>query len=87
MSVQIHRCATGGKRNRDDQGVEIPSFTRLSMSCAVVCFLVMADFLLAIRFARDDGPNPLVFEKFAKRIGVTTLVRQKLRNAWDQADS
>ncbi len=47
----------------------------------------MADTLLAVGFARDDGPYFLLFEEGAKRIRVITFVGQKLPDARDQADA
>ncbi len=47
----------------------------------------MADTLLAVGFARDDGPYFLLFEEGAKRIRVITFVGQKLLDARDQADT
>ncbi len=47
----------------------------------------MADTLLAVGFARDDGPYFLLFEEGAKRIRVITFVGQKLLDARDQADA
>ncbi len=43
--------------------------------------------LLAVGFARDDGPYFLLFEEGAKRIRVITFVGQKLPDARDQADA
>ena len=50
-----------------------------------VCFLVVADALLAIGFARDDGLDSAFFEEGTERIGVISLVGHKLGDARDQA--
>jgi hypothetical protein len=50
-----------------------------------VGFLVVADALPAIGFARDDGLDSAFFEEGAERIGVITLVGNKLGDAGDQA--
>jgi len=48
---------------------------------------VVADTLLPVGFARDDGPYFLLAEDGAKRIRVITFVGQKLLDARDQADA
>ena len=50
-----------------------------------VGFLVVADALLAIGFARDDGLDSAFLEKGAERIGVISLVGDQLGDAGDQA--
>ena len=47
----------------------------------------MADTLLAIGFAGDDGSDAVVLEEGAERIGIVAFVRQQLGDAGDQADA
>jgi hypothetical protein len=66
--------------------------------CVTLCFThrtvapfvglsVVADTLLAVGFARNDGPYFLLVEEGAKRIRVITFVGRKLLDARDQADA
>jgi len=47
----------------------------------------MANALIAIGLARDDGSDAVLLEEGAEGIGVVTFVRQQLRDAGDQADA
>jgi hypothetical protein len=51
----------------------------------LISLLVVADFLLPVRFAGNDGFDPAVLKEFAERVAVAAFVRKKLRDARDQA--
>jgi hypothetical protein len=50
-----------------------------------VGFLVVADFLLAVGFAGNDGLDTALFEEGSDRIGVIAFVSEKFFNAGDEA--
>src|SRR5690348_11078084 len=47
----------------------------------------MTNPFLAIGLAGDDRSDAILLEESAEGIGVIALVRQQLRDAWDQADA
>ena len=51
----------------------------------LVGLLVMADFLLAVGFARYDSLDAVFFKEGSDRIGVIGFVGEELLDAWDQA--
>ena len=51
----------------------------------LVGLLVMADFLLAVGFARNDGLDAVFFEKGSDRIGVIGFVGEEFLDAGDKA--
>jgi len=52
----------------------------------LVSFLVVANFLLAVGLARDDGSYAALFEESPDRIGVITLVGEEFFDAGNHTD-
>jgi hypothetical protein len=58
-----------------------PAKAALDNITILIGLLVVADFLLTVRFAGDDGFDPAVLKEFAERVAVVAFVRQKLGDA------
>ena len=62
-----------------------PAETALDDIALLVSLPVVADFPVAIGFARDDGLDALFFEKGPDRIGVVAFVGEEFFDARDEA--
>ena len=64
-----------------------PAETALDDIALLVSLPVVADFPVAIGFARDDGLDALFFEKGPDRIGVVAFVGNQLFDAGQETDA
>lgn len=64
-----------------------PTETTFDDVAAFIGFFVMADFLFAIGFARDDGLDALFLEKSADRVGIVAFVGEEFFDAGQEADA
>lgn len=64
-----------------------PAKASLDDIAALVGFLVVADFFLAVAFAWDDGLDFALLEESADGVGVISFVGEELFDAGDQTDA